>query len=107
MNHPITPLASGQVNHDQISVELSNLTTCQPQSESSGQTRQPLLIRNVSPTPQPRSRNSLREHTSCWPQSGRSGDCNHAGRRRGRFRTVSAAAPPVMYLAVETFLGDM
>jgi hypothetical protein len=22
MNHPITPLASGQVNHDQISVEL-------------------------------------------------------------------------------------
>jgi hypothetical protein len=27
-----------------------------------------------------------------------------AGRRQGRFRTVSAA-PPVMYLAVETFLG--
>ena len=104
-NHPITPsnIRPGQPRPPE-SWNLSNLTACQPQSGSSGRPRRRSLIRSGSPTPPPRSRNSLREHTSCWPQSGRSGDSNHAGRRQGRFRAVSAA-PRVMYLAVETFLG--
>jgi hypothetical protein len=58
-NHPITPLASAQVNHDAPTV----------------------VDPNVSPIPRPRSPGCLLGRTSCWPQSGRSGDFNRAGRQ--------------------------
>ena len=81
MNHPITPLASSQINHDHLTVELVEPDSVPPRCASSGHHSQPWLIRSVSPMWQPRSRNSLREPTSCWPQSERSSDSNRAGRQ--------------------------
>ena len=48
---------------------------------SSGRHNRPWSTQDVSPMLPPRWRNCLREHTSCWPQSERSGDSNRTGRQ--------------------------
>ena len=66
-NHPITPLASSQINHDQLKIELIEPEQMPATCASSGRHSQPSLIRDASLTSQPRSRNCLHERTSCSP----------------------------------------
>jgi hypothetical protein len=83
-------VAQGQVNHDRLSVELVEPDGCQPWCASPGRHSRLWSTRDGSLMSHRRSRNSLREHTSCWPQSGRSGDSNRAGRRQP-YRTCAAS----------------
>jgi|tagenome__1003787_1003787.scaffolds.fasta_scaffold20984318_4 hypothetical protein len=66
-NHPITPLASSQINHDHLKVELVEPDAMPPWCASFGRHNQQWWIRNVSQTLQPRSRNCSRGRTSCSP----------------------------------------
>ena len=78
---PITPLASSRINHDTITIEFLNPTPCRPWCGLFGRCKPASSIRKRSPMLQPRLPSCLHGHTLCWPQSGRNGDSNRAGRQ--------------------------
>ena len=81
MNHPITPLASSQINHDHLTVELVEPDSVPPRCASSGHHSQPWLIRSV-PRCGSRGRATLCESPHRVGRiSERSGDSNRAGRQ--------------------------
>jgi hypothetical protein len=48
-NHPITPLALSQINHDQVRIELIEPGRCPPWCASFGRQRRAWSIRSVFP----------------------------------------------------------
>jgi hypothetical protein len=63
MNHPITPLASAQINHDQLKIELVEPDTMPAMVRIVWPAAPTIVDRNVSPILPRRSRNcSLGQH---------------------------------------------
>jgi hypothetical protein len=66
-NHPITPLASAQINHDHLNVELVEPDAMPPMVRIVCHYNQAWSIRSISPTWQPRSLNCSHGRISCSP----------------------------------------
>ena len=67
-NHPITPLASSQINHDQVKVELVEPEAMPAMVRIVWPPQRLLSIRSVSLMLRPRSRSCSHGRISCSPR---------------------------------------